>query len=642
MASFSKANRLFNEKKFKGAKKEYLAIAELLGFDLVKFNIEKCDQYLSIDNDEKVYSRKTTYTPFFTKEILLPNDIEKYKKTPSVLPAKFQLPPLRGLANDYTFLENHIDGRQKPCVSIVILNYNRDEPLRKTLIGILKQDYDKNKLEVIVVDDGSHTDTISIVKEFDDVLDIKYFWHPDIGFTPSVARNAGVKLAKNDFIILLDVDMYPRSNLVSEYTKYHKIIKDVVLIGPRKYVNIDHIRPESFMKDSSFIERVPLVITNNDVAGKIEGTISVDWRLSSFHQTNFLKSEKLPFRFFAAGNVAFSREEFFKIGGFDERFRAWGYEDGEVAFRFFNNGKYFIPVMEALAYHQEPKNGENETDRSGGKSITAKHYASVCPYYRHLAKDEKIDYEVPKVSIYIPAYNAEKTIVDAVESVLMQTYQDIEVCICDDGSSDNTVKVLESLYKDNKKVRWTTQTNKGIGGASNTAVAMCRGIYIGQLDSDDILAKDVVEKCVSHLEKDMELGLVYTSYENQNIDGTIKPGYNYPVFTREKLTTAMIAHHFRMFRRRDWARAGGFNEHIKNAVDFDFYLKLSEKTKALHLNIIGYRRRIHGQNTSVINNTEQNKNAMKVVNDSLKRQGLSPICQLESDSSPKLLFNIVL
>lgn len=639
MMNFSKAKKLFDQKKYREAKEVYLGIADVLGFEFVKFNIEKCNQYIDSFEESEVINKEISYTPFYSKNIEIPENIENYKKIPNVLPKDFELPDLVGLANDYTFLEEKVPSEEEPDVSIVVLNYNRCDPLRKTLIGLLKQKYNKEKLEVIVVDDGSSTDTLAVIKEFDNSLNIKYFWHPDVGFTPSIARNAGVKIANNDFIILLDVDMYPKSNLVREYAKYSKIIKDVVLIGPRKYVNIDHIAPEKFIQDSSFIERVPLVITNNDVAGKVEGSVSVDWRLSSFHQTDLLKSEKLPFRFFAAGNVAFSREEFLKIGGFDERFRAWGYEDGEVAFRFFNNGKYFIPVMEALAYHQEPKDGKNETDRSGGKSITAIHYASVCPYYRHLAKDEKIEYEVPKVSIYIPAYNAEKTIVDAIESVLMQTYQDIEVCICDDGSTDDTLKILDRFYRKNPKVRWKSQSNKGIGAASNTAVAMCKGLYIGQLDSDDILAKDVVEKCVSHLEKEMELGLVYTSYENQNMDGTITPGYNYPVFTREKLTTAMIAHHFRMFRRRDWARSGGFNEHIKNAVDFDFYLKLSERTKAFHLNIIGYRRRIHGQNTSVVNNKEQNKNAMKVVNDSLKRQGISPICQLESESSPKLLFN---
>ncbi len=639
MINFSEAKRLFDQKKYNEAKKIYLEIADILGLEFVRFNIEKCNQHIDKLEGLGVYNKKISYTPFYTKGIEIPENIENYKKIPNVLPKNFKLPDLLGLANDYTFLEEKVSSEEEPNISIVVLNYNRCDPLRKTLIGLLKQNYNKKKLEVIVVDDGSSTDTLAVIKEFDSSLDIKYFWHPDVGFTPSIARNAGVKIANNDFIILLDVDMYPKSNLVREYAKYNKVIKDVVLIGPRKYVNIDHIAPDNFMKDSSFIDRLPLVITNNDVAGKVEGSVSVDWRLSSFHQTNYLKSEKLPFRFFAAGNVAFSREEFLKIGGFDERFRAWGYEDGEVAFRFFNNGKYFIPVMEALAYHQEPKDGKNETDRSGGKSITAIHYASVCPYYRHLAKDEKIEYEVPKVSIYIPAYNAEKTIVDAIESVLMQTYQDIEVCICDDGSLDDTLKILDRFYRENPKVRWKSQANKGIGAASNTAVAMCKGLYIGQLDSDDILAKDVVEKCVSHLEKDMELGLVYTSYENQNMDGTITPGYNYPVFTREKLTTAMIAHHFRMFRRRDWARACGFNEHIKNAVDFDFYLKLSERTKVFHINIIGYRRRIHGQNTSVVNNKEQNKNAMKVVNESLKRQGLSPTCQLESDASPKLLFN---
>lgn len=637
MVDFSKARSLFDQGKYKEAKEVYIEIGDILGSNFVQFDIERCNQYIE-EFTFGIASTEISYTPFYTKSIDIPKNIENYKNPPKVLPRNFKLPKLEGLANDYTFLENNLNEKEEPNVSVVVLNYNRPNPLRKTLIGLFKQKYSKEKIEVVVVDDGSSSDILKIVKEFDDMLDIKYFWHPDVGFTPSVARNAGVRIAKNDFIILLDVDMYPRSNLIKEYVKYNKIIKDVVLIGPRKYVNIDQIAPEKFMQDSSFIDRVPLVITNNDVAGKIEGSVSVDWRLSSFHQTNFLKSEKLPFRFFAAGNVAFSREELLKIDGFDERFRAWGYEDGEVAFRFFNNGKYFIPVMDALAYHQEPKGGENETDRSGGKSLTAIHYASVCPYYRHLAKDEKIKFEVPKVSIYIPAYNAEKTIVDAVESVLMQTCQDIEVCICDDGSSDNTLKLLEKYYSNNPKVRWESQTNRGIGAASNTAVSMCKGLYIGQLDSDDILAKDVVEKCISYFEKDIELGLVYTSYENQNIDGTITPGYNYPVFTREKMISAMIAHHFRMFRRRDWARIKGFNESIKNAVDFDFYLRLSGRTKVQHLNIIGYRRRLHGENTSIVNNVEQNKNAMKVVNNFLISNNIAVTCKLEDEKSPRLTF----
>lgn len=577
-----------------------------------------------------------SYIPFKCKKVSVPENLEKFKKKPAALPSDFRLNPIKGVANDYSHLLKKVSRSFTPKISIIILNYNRRHNLEKTLIGILNQEYDLSKVEIIVTDDGSQQNTMAVIQSYQKVLNIKYVWHPDIGFTPSIARNNGIKLAKHDFIILLDVDMYPDSKLFKEYAKYEKIIKEIVLIGPRKYKNLNNTSTENLRKNPKHIQELPDVITNNEVAGRIENSISVDWRLDTFMKSDGLKNEKLPFRMFAAGNVAFSRNNFLEIGGFDERFRAWGFEDGELAFRFFNNGLYMVADLNAWAYHQEPVNGVNETNRGEGKSITGPLYGMLCPYYRQLA-EKLTHYETPTVSIYIPAYNAEKTIIDAVESALGQTYTDLEVCICDDGSSDNTVGLLEEHYTDNPRVRWKTQYNKGIGGASNAALELCKGIYIGQLDSDDILACDVVEKCIPHFNKDMKIGLIYTTYENQNIDGSITPGYNYPIYTREKLTTAMIAHHFRIFRRRDWARVK-FNEYIKNAVDYDFYLRLSEICDVYHLNIIGYRRRLHGENTSLKDNKAQNINATVAVNNSLKRQQLEFHCYLEDENSPKLSF----
>lgn len=580
-----------------------------------------------------------SYTPFLCKPVSVPQDLEKFKAKPAVLPKDFCLPPIKGAGNDYSHLLADLDHKAEPNISVVVLNYNRCHNLENTLAGIVNQNYNQEKIEVIVTDDGSSRDTMAVVKKYQGSLNIKYVWHPDIGFTPAIARNNGVKLAKNDFIILLDVDMYPSKNLFRTYAKYSEILKKIVLIGPRKYKDLNGIDIAEIRRNPDYVENLPDVMTNNDVAGRISGDVSVDWRLDTFVKSEGLKHEKLPFRMFAAGNVAFSRQNYLDIGGFDERFRDWGFEDGELAFRFFNNGLYMVADTDAWAFHQEPVNGVNETDRSSGKSVTGPLYGTLCPYYRKLAVESDV-YEVPTVSIYIPAYNAEKTILDAVESALNQTFKDLEVCICDDGSSDGTVKLLEKYYSNNPRVRWISQKNKGIGGASNTALELCKGIYIGQLDSDDILASDVVEKCVPYFEKDMKIGLVYTTYENENIDGSITPGYNYPVYTREKLTTAMIAHHFRMFRRRDWARVR-FNERIKNAVDYDFYLRLSEVCQAQHINMIGYRRRLHGNNTSLKDNTIQNINAAKAVNESLQRQGVPPICYLEDDTSPKLSFKVL-
>lgn len=577
------------------------------------------------------------YTPFSCKQIEIPNDISVYFNPPRNLPEDIKLPKLSGFANDYSYLEGEIK-EQYVDVSIIVLTYNRTEILFKTLAGIFNQNYNLEKVEVVIVDDGGTENVFDAINAFKDKLNIKYVWHKDIGFTPAAARNNGIKVAKNDFIILLDVDMYPSVDLIKEYTKYAAIVDKAVLVGPRRYVDINHLSYEQLVKEPKLVEAQSDIKTNNSVADKENNEISVDWRLSIFEETRNLKDEKVPFRVFASGNVAFSKRACTKVGGFDELFTSWGYEDVELGFRFFNDGKYVIPVINAIALHQEPKEKVNETNREEGKQESKHHFAEVCPYYRHLVS-YKDNWAVPKVSIYIPAYNAETTILDAVESVLAQTFQDIEVCICDDGSTDSTVLLLEKFYSDNPKVRWVSQKNAGIGAASNTAVNLCRGIYIGQLDSDDYLAQDVVERCVNELDKDLALGLVYTSYENEDTEGNVTQGYNYPVFTHKKLITAMIVHHFRMFRKLYWCRTEGFNERIKNAVDYDIYLKIAEVCEAEHLNIVGYRRRLHGENTSLKDNTQQNLNAAVVANHALTRLETGYKCELESSSAPKLIFS---
>ena len=112
------------------------------------------------------------------------------------------------------------------------------------------------------------------------------------------------------------------------------------------------------------------------------------------------------FRTFCSGNVGFSRKVWEQIGGFDEDFNNWGGEDTEFGFRAYNNGNWFVPIQEALALHQEPPGGENETDRIEGKMITHKILVEKCPS-RYRKYEPNRHYEVPKVSVFIPAYNCE-------------------------------------------------------------------------------------------------------------------------------------------------------------------------------------------------------------------------------------------
>ncbi len=284
----------------------------------------------------------------------------------------------------------------------------------------------------------------------------------------------------------------------------------------------------------------------------------------------------------------------------------------ELAFRMTNMGAYLAPLS-------VPK---LEPDMTGQKdSQDAALYAQLCPN----SWDRKTDgqFQVPKVSIYIPAYNAERYITRAINSVLEQDLQDLEVCIADDGSTDGTIAVLEKHFAQEPRVRWETGPNGGIGHASNRAIALSKGRYVGQLDSDDCLKPGAVRRLAEYLDAHPQVACCYGSCERIDADGNyLKDEYSWPVFSREKMMITSIAHHFRMFRRSAWERTTRFREDIMNAVDYDIFLKLAETGHFHHVEEILYQRRWHGENTSDKNEVYQTTNTYRVQREALIRQGL--------------------
>ncbi|HCN8023376.1 TPA: glycosyltransferase, partial [Escherichia coli] len=547
-------------------------------------------------------------------------ELKEVEPIPLDWPSDLTLPPLPESTNDYVWagkrkeLDDYprkqliIDG-----LSIVIPTYNRAKILAITLACLCNQKtiYD---YEVIVADDGSKENIEEIVREFESLLNIKYVRQKDYGYQLCAVRNLGLRAAKYNYVAILDCDMAPNPLWVQSYMELLAVDDNVALIGPRKYIDTSKHTYLDFLSQKSLINEIPEIITNNQVAGKVEQNKSVDWRIEHFKNTDNLRLCNTPFRFFSGGNVAFAKKWLFRAGWFDEEFTHWGGEDNEFGYRLYREGCYFRSVEGAMAYHQEPPGKENETDRAAGKNITVQLLQQKVPYFYR--KKEKIESatlkRVPLVSIYIPAYNCSKYIVRCVESALNQTITDLEVCICDDGSTDDTLRILQEHYANHPRVRFISQKNKGIGSASNTAVRLCRGFYIGQLDSDDFLEPDAVELCLDEFRKDLSLACVYTTNRNIDREGNlISNGYNWPIYSREKLTSAMICHHFRMFTARAWNLTEGFNESISNAVDYDMYLKLSEVGPFKHINKICYNRVLHGENTSIKKLDIQKENHFK-------------------------------
>lgn len=560
---------------------------------------------------------------------------------PADWPEDLLLAPLPESTNDFLWNRRRKGARSVTPgadsvsgLSIVIPTFNRSKILDVTLACLVNQ-VTRFPFEVIVADDGSKDAVEGVVRCYEPRLDIKYVRQKDYGYQLCAVRNLGLRTARYDYVAILDCDMAPNPRWVESYMQLLMEDDNVALVGPRKYVDTNGVCADEFLHDRSLLESLPEVRTNNAVAGKSQGEISVDWRIEHFRETEDLRLCNTPFRYFSGGNVAFARKWLEKAGWFDEEFNQWGGEDNEFGYRLYRAGCYFRAVSGAMAYHQEPPGKENETDRGEGKKVTAGLVQDKVPYfYRRVEPlySSRI-HARPLVSIYVPAYNCAQYIERCVDSALNQTVVDLEVCICDDGSTDHTLDVLNRRYGGNPRVRVITKTNGGIGSASNAAVRLARGYYIGQLDSDDYLEPDAVEICLREFKANLRLACVYTTNRNVNPDGSlIANGYNWPLYSREKLTTAMIAHHFRMFTIRAWNLTDGFDEKITNAVDYDMYLKLSEVGPFKHINRISYNRVLHGENTSVKKLAKQKENHYIVVNQALARQGVKNIaCVPESD-----------
>lgn len=324
--------------------------------------------------------------------------------------------------------------------------------------------------------------------------------------------------------------------------------------------------------------------------------------------------ESMPFRKVDTLNFAIKADHFHDRGGFEPRFEDPGYGTMEFCYRAYNSGSYFLPLAaECLDTGGLPLEESRESKRL---------FIDLCPSPWARKTDGR--FEVPKISIYVPAYKAGKYIRDAVDSVLAQDMQDLEVCIADDGSPDDTLEVLERNYGSNPRVRWDSHRNGGIGWASNRAIGNAQGMYIGQLDSDDRLKPGAVRRLASVLDENPHVGCVYSSCERIGADGGfIQKEYNFPVFSREKMMITSIVHHFRMFRRQAWERTDKFREDIVNAVDYDMFLKLSEVSELQHIEEILYQRRWHGENTSDVHEPQQTRNSHVVQCLALERLGLA-------------------
>ena len=232
-----------------------------------------------------------------------------------------------------------------------------------------------------------------------------------------------------------------------------------------------------------------------------------------------------------------------------------------------------------------------------------------------------------KVSVVIPAYNAADLTVKTVESVLEQTYANIEVIVVDDGSTDNTGERLQPYAG---RIKYIYKENGGACSARNLGIRMAEGDYIGFLDCDDIYLPGKIERSVDYLERRPDFGFVHTPVRFIDEEDVPLRVYALPEgrrtgrIAKRLLSRNFICNSTILARRSCFGEAGFFDEKLFTHADWDMWLRLAERYKVGYINspLTLYRR----STNYILRHLEQSKReGLAVLEKAFRRDpGLKP------------------
>lgn len=220
-----------------------------------------------------------------------------------------------------------------------------------------------------------------------------------------------------------------------------------------------------------------------------------------------------------------------------------------------------------------------------------------------------------KISLITVTYNSSSTLSTTIQSILSQTYPQIEYIIVDGASKDNTVSIIKEYEPQFKgRLRWISEPDKGLYDAMNKGIRMATGEIVGILNSDDFFTSpNIIQKVVDAFHHDTELKAVYGDVHfvsPDNLDKCVRY-YSSKVFNRNLMKLGFMPAHPSFYIRKEcFEKYGDYKTDYKIAADFEFLLRVIYKNniKTLYLPIDMVTMRTGGASTSGI---ESHKRIMK-------------------------------
>ena len=210
----------------------------------------------------------------------------------------------------------------------------------------------------------------------------------------------------------------------------------------------------------------------------------------------------------------------------------------------------------------------------------------------------------PLISVVIPVYKGEAHIAQSIDSALEQDYQHIEIIIINDGSPDDSHKVIKGYLSD-PRVHYIEQDNAGVANARNTGINSAKGEFIALLDQDDIWLPNKLAAQVEHLNRHPNCALIHSQIGFINGDGDLTPNPSWAwvndtganafenLFDHNCIATFMA-----LIRKDALNEVGMFRESLAPADDWDLWLRIASKYEVGFIPEVSGYYRVHANNES--------------------------------------------
>ena len=491
---------------------------------------------------------------------------------------------------------------ESKTVSVVIPTYNRGAFIGAAIDSVLSQSY--RNLEVIVVDDGSTDNTAALLAAIADPR-LRYVRQENQG--RSQARNAALRLAVGDYIAFLDSDDLYLPGKLTLQVGYLEAHPDVAMVYTASICVDEAGDPLGLVYEAT-------------ISGDIYAEIALFLPVTITLPTVMLRREVLDV-----------------VGTFDERMER--FEDTDMWRRIakrYRVGALAAPtckvrthadntlvnqnptkILAALEYYIDKVNREDsDVDpliRGAGARRLCEYYAtamlglqSQALFGRRLLKQAR-EYFHPKVSIIIPVYNGANYLADAIESAFEQTYDNIEVIVVNDGSTDDgaTERVAQRF---GECIRYISKPNGGVATALNRGIAEMTGDYFSWLSHDDLYEPSKIAVQVDALVgmSDPRQCVLYSDW----VAFTDDPQSTWPgaaVFPhvepkdfRRFITTQNILHGCTLLiPQRAFEEHGGFNPELRTTQDYDLWFRMASTLRFVHQPVTLVKARSHPEQGSL-------------------------------------------